>query len=106
MIRGGVTFDALGKPWEARFTTNAVCRVEERAGKALEDVLADVTVPGRRTLAFRLLLWAAIGGVTIETAGDIMDDLGLVEVDRIISAALRAAFPQPEGDAGNVEAAA
>jgi hypothetical protein len=105
-MRGGVTFDALGKPWEVRFTTNAICRIEERSGKSLEDVLADVTAPGRRTLAFRLLLWAAIGTVTVEAAGDIMDDLGLVEVDRIISAALRAAFPAPEGDAGNGAAAA
>ena len=105
-MRGGVTFDALGKAWEAKFTTNAICRVEERAGRSLEDVLADVTVPGKRTLAYRLLLWAALGGVTVEAAGEIMDDLGLVEVDRIISAALRAAFPAPDGDAGNGEATA
>lgn len=105
-MRGGVTFDALGQPWEAKFTTNALCRIEERAGKSIEDVLADVTVPGKRTLAFRLLLWAAIGGVAVETAGEIMDDLGMAEVDRIISAALRAAFPVAEGDAGNGEATA
>lgn len=106
-MRGGVNFDALGKPWELRFTTNAICRIEERSGKSLEAVLADTTEPGKRTLAYRLLLWAGIGGATLETAGDIMDDLGLVEVDRIISAALRAAFPpREEGDAGNGAAAA
>jgi hypothetical protein len=105
-MRGGVTFDALGGTWEAKFTTNAICRVEERSGRGLEDVLADVSAPGKRTLAYRLLLWAALGGVTIEAAGEIMDDLGMVEVDRIISAALRAAFPVPDGDAGNGEATA
>lgn len=105
-MRGGVTFDALGKPWEARFTTNAICRIEERTGQSLEEVLGGVTVPGKRTLAFRLLLWAAIGGVTLDVAGEIMDDIGMVEADRIISAALQAAFPRPEGDTGNVEATA
>lgn len=103
-MRGGVTFDALGEAREVRFTTNAICRLEERAGKSLEAVLADTAEPGRRTLAFRLLIWAGLGGVTLEDAGDIMDEIGPVEVDRIIAEALRKAFPPKEradGDGGN-----
>ena len=52
MMRGGVSFDALGQPFELRFTTNAICRVEERSGKSLESLLADTAVSGKRTLAF------------------------------------------------------
>lgn len=107
MIRGGVTFDAGGKPRELRFSTNALCRLEERAGKSLQDVLAETAEGGRRTVAFRLLMWAGLGDVTLEDAGEIMDEIGMAETDRIIAAALRAAFPPPsEGDAGNGAATA
>ncbi len=105
-MRGGVAFDALGKSWEVRFTTNAICRLEERAGKSLQEVLAETAEGGRRTLAFRLLIWAGLGGVTLEDAGDIMDAIGPAETDRVIAQALRLAFPPTAGDAGNGEATA
>lgn len=105
-MRGGVTFDALGKPWELRFNTNALCRLEERAEKSVQDVLADITNPARQRLAYRLLLWAGLADVTLDMAGDIIDALGQAETDRIVAAALRAAFPQSEGDSGNGAATA
>jgi hypothetical protein len=106
-MRGGVTFDALGKPREFKFTTNAICRLEERAGKSLQDVLADTAEGGRRTVAFRLLLWTGLGDLTLDDAGDIMDDIGLAEVDRIIAEGLKLAFPPKEPSAeGNGAAAA
>jgi hypothetical protein len=106
-MRGGVTFDALGKPREFRLTTNAICRLEERAGKSLQDVLADTAEGGRQMLAFRLLMWAGLGDLTLDDAGDIMDDIGLAEVDRIISEGLKLAFPPKDQSAeGNGAAAA
>jgi hypothetical protein len=106
-MRGGVTFDALGKPREFKFTTNAICRLEERAGKSLQDVLADTAEGGRRMVAFRLLMWAGLGDLTLDDAGDIMDDIGLAEVDRIIAEGLKLAFPPKEPSAeGNGAAAA
>ena len=106
-MRGGVTFDALGKPREFKFTTNAICRLEERAGKSLQDVLADTAEGGRRTVAFRLLLWAGLGDLTLDDAGDIIDDIGLAEVDRIIAEGLKRAFPPKDQSAeGNGAAAA
>ena len=106
-MRGGVTFDALGKPREFKFTTNAICRLEERAGKSLQEVLADTAEGGRRTVAFRLLMWAGLGDLTLDDAGDIMDDIGLAEVDRIIAEGLKLAFPAKEPSAeGNGAAAA
>jgi hypothetical protein len=108
-MRGGVTFDALGKPREFKFTTNSICRLEERAGKSLQEVLAD-TAGGKdtkRTVAFRLLMWAGLGDLTLDDAGDIMDDIGLAEVDRIIAEGLKLAFPPKEPSAeGNGAAAA
>lgn len=107
MMRGGVTFDALGQPFELRFTTNAICRVEERSGKSLESLLADTSSDGKRTLAFRTLLWAGIGGITLETAGEIMDEIGFAEVDRILAESLRLAFPPKEPSVeGNEQATA
>ena len=106
-MRGGVTFDALGKPREFKFTTNAICRLEERAGKSLQDVLADTAERGRQTVAFRLLMWAGLGDLTLDDAGDIMDDIGLAEVDRIIAEGLKLAFPPKDQSAeGNGAAAA
>jgi hypothetical protein len=106
-MRGGVTFDALGKPREFKFTTNAICRLEERAGKSLQDVLADTAEGGRRMVAFRLLMWAGLGDLTLDDAGDIMDDIGLAEADRIIAEGLKLAFPPKDQSAeGNGAAAA
>lgn len=108
-MRGAVSFDALGKSYELRFTTNAICRIEEKSGRSLEAVLADTTIPGKRTLTYRLLFWAAVGGITLETAGDIMDELGDVEVDRILAEGMRLAFPPKDPDEsaeGNGEATA
>jgi hypothetical protein len=106
-MRGGVTFDALGKPREFKFTTNAICRLEERAGKSLQDVLADTAEGGRRMVAFRLLMWAGLGDLTLDDAGDIMDDIGIAEVDRIIAEGLKLAFPPKDQSAeGNGAAAA
>jgi hypothetical protein len=106
-MRGGVTFDALGKPREFKFTTNAICRLEERAGKSLQDVLADTAEGGRRMVAFRLLMWAGLGDLTLDDAGDIMDDIGIAEVDRIIAEGLKLAFPPKDQSAeGNGAATA
>ena len=106
-MRGGVTFDALGQPYELRFTTNALCRLEERTGKSLEIVLSETGMDGRRTTAFRALLWAGIGTVTLETAGEIIDEIGFAEVDRIIAEGLKLAFPPKEQSAeGNGQATA
>jgi hypothetical protein len=106
-MRGGVAFDALGKPREFKFTTNAICRLEERAGKSLQDVLSDTAEGGRRMVAFRLLMWAGLGDLTLDDAGDIMDVIGLAEVDRIIAEGLKLAFPPKDQSAeGNGAAAA
>lgn len=122
MMRGGVTFDALGKPRELRFSTNALCRLEERgvallrqfdlliegpdAPPILQQLLSHATHPLYGRQVYRLLMWGGLGDVTLEDAGDIMDAIGMVETDRIIADALRAAFPTPDGDAGNVKATA
>lgn len=105
-MRGGVTFDALGAPWELRFTTNALCRLEERAGKSLADVLADIDTPALRRITYRLLIWAGLRDVTLEQAGDIIDAIGPAETDRIVAAALRAAMPPQDGEPGNGAATA
>jgi hypothetical protein len=58
-------------------------------------------------VAFRLLMWAGLGDLTLDDAGDIMDDIGLAEVDRIIAEGLKLAFPPKDQSAeGNGAAAA
>lgn len=106
-MRGAVEFEALGVSRVLRFTTNAICRIEERSKQSLQDVLADAAVPGKKTLTLRLLFWAGLGGGTLDEAGDIMDAIGAAEADRLLAEALRLAFPPQDASAeGNGEATA
>lgn len=104
-MRGGIPFDALGKRHELRFTTNALCRIQDRTGKSMKDILGELADPKMILPTYRLLI-AEGAGVTLEDAGDIMDDIGMAKVDDLVAAALKLAFPPAEDAEGNAKPAA
>lgn len=106
-MRGAVTFEAGGKSYRLRLTTNALCSLEEQTGKSVEGLLDDLSVPGRKVTTFRLLFRAALGDVTLDAAGELIDELGAGEADRLFTEVLRLTFPPRDASAeGNGAATA
>ncbi|MCV3209603.1 gene transfer agent family protein [Mesorhizobium sp. YC-39] len=90
--RGTVTFEADGAAYTLKFSTNALIELEEALGTGIEKVgsmLADPNAAKLKTL--RLVFWAALTdhheGMTVKTAGDLIDAIGVAEAGRLVSEA-------------------
>lgn len=77
-----------------KFSTNAICELEERLDKGLNTIIANM----ERVATVRALLWAGLRAhhpdVTIATAGELIDLAGVAPVTEAIGKALTAAFPK------------
>lgn len=105
-MRGPVLLKAGAATHELRFTTNALCWLEEVSGRGLNDLVGSFQADARLT-DVRLILCAALGMKDPALAGDVIDDAGLVAVSEAIGKALKLAFPDvDEGDVKKVTAAA
>lgn len=106
MIRGRVHFTAGGRDHDLRFTTNALCQVEEKAGRGFGQIAADLGA-SVRIADLRLLFWAGAALKSLDEAGDVIDELGITRAVELMGAAIDAAFPDvdaaaaPEGAPGN-----
>lgn len=99
--RGEVAFTANGKMWTLKFGANAFATMERRFGVKLAklgDILADVG-------AADLISLVAIGlkkyhpEITEDAAGDLIDDIGLIEAGKLIGEAINLAVPTGEAAA-------
>lgn len=97
-LRGEVMLGSV----KLRFTINAICEFEGRTGKAFLDVANELgDTPSIVTL--REFIW--LGGkssypeMTIEAAGDLMDEVGFDATLKALGDALRAAFPPASAEA-------
>lgn len=106
-MRGRVTFEVKGEERALRFTTNAVCNLEEAANMGIAEIGAELESGRVRLGLLRLLLWAgSTKSLTVEEAGDLIDEIGVMGAVEIIGRAFGAAFPDAEeADAGNGTAA-
>lgn len=88
--RGEVELKAGDKTYVLRYTTNALVRLEDELGKP-------ATVLGDSFREARALFWAGLlhahPEITVEQAGEIMDEVGLTEAVQKAGEALRLAFP-------------
>lgn len=95
-FKGEVSFTANGQDYTAKFSTNAICCLEERLGKTFEQITMSL---GYREL--RAFLYFAIQqnhpGVSLEDTGDILDDLGMAKAQKIIADGLKWAMPESKG---------
>lgn len=92
-MRGHVPVVALGRSLDLRFTANALCRLEEVTGRGIVDLATDLEQSMRIT-DLRTMLWAGIPGISIEEAGDIIDEIGFERTAELIGQAITVAFPQ------------
>jgi hypothetical protein len=109
MIRA-VPFEAGGKDYKLRYTTNRLVALEAATGKEIIDWVASFAPDGdkpkmpsftdMRTL-FHAGIWPQVG---IEDAGDLIDDIGLEKVGTLIGEAFSAAFEHSaQGAAGDAQ---
>ncbi len=87
-----------------RITTNAQARYEDLMGETyLEGVARMHKASVKRVRAMLCVGLAHEPGMTLDKAGDIIDDIGLVPAIRLVSDAIKAA--NPEVVSGNAEGA-
>jgi hypothetical protein len=97
-MRGRVLLTAGERSVELRFTTNAICRLEEVSGRTISDFVR--ALDGNVSLRdVRMLVWVASGVAELDEAGAIIDDAGLGATVEAIGGALTAAFPDADGAA-------
>lgn len=102
--KGEVTLEAGGETYRLQYTTNAMCELEDAAGKTINDLVAELgdeaNPPGIKSM--RVLLWAALvehqEAITVKETGKIIDAIGIASVGSLIGESFKAAFP--DGDEG------
>ena len=96
--RGSVSFTAMGKEMTLRYSTNALCRIEDETGMAINDVLESLqTSPAlsRMRAIFRAGIDPALSS---QEAGEVMDDLGFERVAALVQEAFSLAVPAGDGE--------
>lgn len=108
-IRGVVSEDILGERLALRLSANEWCELEDEHGKTTDEILKEffgMVQSGNLRLTllrslFRASLSMAKPGITHAAAGDIMAEIGLVDVGRIVGEVIVASLPKVEpGAAG------
>jgi hypothetical protein len=100
--RGEVGFKAGDAVYTLKFSTNAICELEDHLDKGLNTIVANM----ERLTTVRALLWAGMRAhhpdVTLKQAGEMIDRVGMAPATEAIGKALTAAFPPAtEGEAPN-----
>lgn len=95
-MRGAISFSVNGEERFIRFSTNAMCRYQDAAGETLMQAVGALQQTPDDMLRLRRLFAAGVPGLSEEEAGDLMDDIGLMEATGLIGKAFDAAFPAPE----------
>ena len=104
---GKVTFEAGGRTRSLQFTTNRLCLLEDKTGKTPLDIAVELEM-NPRIGTLRAMFWAGMGegDMTLDAAGDVMDELGRARAIAVARDAFEAAFPSKEEDAGDKEGGA
>lgn len=93
---GTVEFEAGGKQYTMRITTNAQVRYQRAAGETFMAGLEAIQKNPSDFDRLRRLIWASMShveGMTEDEAGDIMDEVGIGELTMKLSDAVAAAYP-------------
>ena len=97
-----IEFEAGGKAYSMRMSTNAQVRYQRAAGETLLRGLQAVQEDPSDIDRIRRLIWASMShldGLTEDQAGDIMDEMGIeVAIDKL-TAAVHAAYPKAAANA-------
>jgi hypothetical protein len=100
-MKGEVTFDADGKQYTLRFSTNAMITIESEGGRTFPALVEELRNPETLSIkTVRLLFWGGLQdhhpALSITDAGTVMDHVGglLKSVELIASAANQMVDPE------------
>lgn len=95
--RGEVALKVGDLDYTLKFSTNAICELEDHLNRGLNEIVSDL----ERLSVVRALLWAGLRSnhpeLTLKMAGDIIDKCGMPAAVDHVGTALRLAFPPETG---------
>lgn len=95
--RGEVQFEAGGKSYTLRLTTNTICALEAELGVPFGDITR--RLDGFSFLTLRAAMRGALGANTSAAeASAVIDELGYAEAVNQFMEAYRLAYPLPNGE--------
>ena len=81
--KGEMIVEALGEKWTWRLTTNAMIQVEDLAARPFLAMVAEMSTDDASMRTLRLIIWGCMieahPDMTLEKAGEIIDDMGGLE---------------------------
>lgn len=98
--RGTVTQEIDGKPYKLALTVNAICELEEAAGKSLQEILDELNKAGDAISIrlFRKVFWATLiehqPEITEHEAGSVAQAYGMGNLGGLLNRVITAAFPK------------
>lgn len=100
--RGEVDVEVPSGTWTLRFSTNAICELEDREDCGIGEIIARLDDPARMRMSLlRTLVWAGLRDkhpdLTVEQAGDIITDAGMSAMVGKLGEAFQLAFPDADG---------
>ena len=100
--RGEVEFTAGGKTYTLRYTTNALCELEDALDCGLPEIVERVRDPKSvRLSTVRALVWAGLRehhpDITLLQAGTLVGEYGMMETLQKVGVAFERAFAGREG---------
>ncbi len=94
--RGEVAIQAGGQTYTLKFSTNAICEAESVSGKSFGELCLEIQKADFR--AMRALLWAGLRpahkDVTLDMAGDILDEVEPLEIREKLDKAIELSYPK------------
>lgn len=99
--RGVISFESEGVPYTARLSTNAMVKYQDDTGENILDAFKKLQGGSPDLKRLRDIFWCIVqGDLSKAEIGDLMDDLTVNEVGRIIAETTTAAFPDSAGGEG------
>lgn len=103
-VRGVVSAEIGGKRYKLRLSANEWCELEDEFGQTTDEILKwffeDLNAGRLKMKVLRIIFRACLSGshpdITLEEAGSIMADNGLVESAKMIGEAIMLSMPKPD----------
>lgn len=94
--KGEVAFEAGGKDYTIRLSTNAICSLEAELGVGFGEITR--RLDGFNFLTLRSVLRGALPNATLAEASAVIDEIGYPQAVNHVMEAYRLAFPPADDD--------
>ncbi|WP_353474784.1 hypothetical protein PVT71_14540 [Salipiger sp. H15] len=97
--RGAIAFTALGATHHLHLSINALVRYQDLFGETLIQGVQELNTAAGDVRRVVRIFYVGVdrdGSMTMEEAGDMIDDIGLKKASELVGKAVQAAFPMDE----------